>query len=259
MNITDLVYEGARRAILRIGVPLPRLEHCIGTVADVPIEERAATPMHRAFYEANGQPVQKMRNYFGIYDCHLSRFRNTPVRFLEIGVWKGGSLEMWRRYLGPDAVLFGIDKDPACGAYDGKAGQIRIGSQEDPAFLREVVREMGGIDVVNDDGSHVARHQRTSFEVLFPLLSDRGVYICEDTHTAYWRGWPGGGYRRRTSFVEYAKRIVDDLHAESHGRRQTLERADRLVSGVHFYNGIVVFEKEPQPPLKHLLSGTASS
>ncbi len=45
---------------------------------------------------------------------------------------------------------------------------------------------MGGVDVVLDDGSHIATLQRISFEALFPMLPDGGLYIIEDTHTAYW-------------------------------------------------------------------------
>ena len=85
-------------------------------------------------------------------------------------------------------VIFGIDVDPKCAAFDGTA-VVRIGSQDDPKFLRDVAAEMKGIDVVLDDGSHVGRHQRASFDVLFPLLSDGGIYIIEDVCTSYWPHW----------------------------------------------------------------------
>ena len=96
---------------------------------------------------------------------------------LEIGVAQGGSLALWRKFLGDEAVIFGIDIDPKCAAFDGSGGRVRIGSQDDPKFLRDVAAEMKGIDVVLDDGSHIGRHQRASFDVLFPLLSDGGIYI----------------------------------------------------------------------------------
>ena len=40
---------------------------------------------------------------------------------LEIGVHKGGSLDMWRKLLEPQAIIFGIDIDPTCAKFDGKA------------------------------------------------------------------------------------------------------------------------------------------
>jgi len=255
MSPSDRIYEKLARIGRKVGYDLKGISD-IGTfegdLRDIPPEERTATPMHRAFYENNGALVHKWRNYLQHYHDHLSRFIGTPVRILEIGVSKGGSLQMWRRYFGPKAILFGIDIDPACKQYDGHAGRVRIGSQADPAFLDSVVTEMGGVDVVIDDGSHVASHQRTSFDVLFPKVSENGVYICEDTHTAYWRGLFEGGYGRRTNFLEVAKRLIDDIHGEFHGKSLSVEHADRTIKGIHFYNSMVVIEKAPQPPSVHL-------
>jgi hypothetical protein len=220
-------------------------------IDDIPASERVSTPMHRAFYENTGTVVHKWRGYLQIYDRHFSRFRNSRVRILEIGVSRGGSLQMWRDYFGGEAVIFGIDVDRKCAQYDGVAGQVRIGSQDDPAFLESVVSEMGGVDIIIDDGSHIGRHQRVSFEVLFPLLDNNGIYLREDTHAAYWPGQYEGGYRRKTTFIEFAKRIIDDIHAEFHRHKTTFKHANRI-GGIHFYNSIIVFEKAPQNPSSHL-------
>ena len=214
-----------------------------GSISDVPAGERCLTPAHEAFY-TSPKTINKWRHYFTIYDRHLAKFRNKPARILEIGVFKGGSLLMWRRYFGEEAIIFGIDIDPACAEHDGDGGQVRIGSQDDPQFLRSVVAEMGGIDVVLNDGSHVAHHQLASFSTLFPMLDAHGLYICEDTHTAYWSDW-GGGYRRPDTFIEFAKQMIDDLHAQFHDHGGSIVDA-KSVASVHFYNSVVVIEKDPQ-------------
>jgi hypothetical protein len=90
------------------------------------------------------QLVHKWHHYLPIYDRYFNPWRSKPVRFLELGVSKGGSLSMWRRYFGKDAIIFGIDTDEDCRTYDGIDGQVRIGSQADPDFLASVVEEMGG-------------------------------------------------------------------------------------------------------------------
>ncbi|HYI39434.1 MAG TPA: class I SAM-dependent methyltransferase [Allosphingosinicella sp.] len=159
---------------------------------------------------------------------------------LEIGVSKGGSLAMWRSYFGPRATIYGIDVNPDCAGYVDGPNQVRIGSQDDPDFLRRVVKEMGGIDVVLDDGSHVARHQQTSFETLFPLLNERGLYAIEDLHTAYWPNY-GGGYGRQGSAIELLKRSVDDIHHWYHPHPPAAGGAD--VAAVHFHDSIAVVEK----------------
>jgi hypothetical protein len=61
---------------------------------------------------------------------------------LKIGVSKGGSLALWRKFLGPEAVIFGIDIDPSWAAFDGEFARVRIGSQDDPQFLRSVATEI---------------------------------------------------------------------------------------------------------------------
>ena len=113
---------------------------------------------------------------------------------------------------------------------------------------------MGGVDVIIDDGSHVASHQRVSFETLFPLLDANGIYICEDTCYAYRREYEGG-YRRKSNFLEIAKKIVDDIHGDFHGHALSVKDAARTIKGIHFYNSMVVIEKAPQPYPTHIVVG----
>lgn len=122
----------------------------------------------------SGAAVHKWHHYIPLYDRYFSAWRGTAVRFLEIGVNRGGSLQMWRRYFGEAASIFGIDINPKCAQYDGLAGQVRIGSQADGAFLESVVDEMGGIDIVLDDGSHQMAHVRETLVRLFPMLENGG-------------------------------------------------------------------------------------
>jgi hypothetical protein len=51
--------------------------------------------------------VTKWRHYFEIYERHFAQYRGHPVRLVEFGVWHGGSLQLWRKYLGPAAHIVG--------------------------------------------------------------------------------------------------------------------------------------------------------
>ncbi len=201
-----------------------------------------------------GTAVHKWHHYIPLYDRYFAAFRGKPVRFLEIGVFKGGSLQMWRRYLGEEAVIFGIDIDPACAAFDGQAGQVRIGSQDDPKFLAAVVEEMGGVDAVLDDGSHVMTHVRTSLRELFPSLAAGGVYMIEDLHTAYWKAY-GGAFGRRRNFFFDLLPLIDDMHRPYHGQPEQMRGIGGAVSGVHVHDSIVVLEKGPVHPPVHSVVG----
>ena len=257
MTLSDKLYNKTQLLKRRLGIRGPQRYDIEGLLnPDIPPEEKTRSPVHEAFYSNTGSLVHKWQHYLPIYDRHLSRYRGTRVRFLEIGVFRGGSLRMWRKYFGDQATLFGIDVDPRCRRYDGESGSVRIGSQADAEFLRRVVDEMGGVDVVLDDGSHIANHQNASFDVLFPLVSPQGTYLCEDTHTAYWRGGYEGGYRRRSTFIERCKLLIDDIHAEFHDKPSSVPDAHRSISGIHFYNSIIAIEKAPQSPSRSIKIGT---
>ena len=187
-------------------------------------------------------------------DRYFARYRGTKVRFLEIGVNNGGSLQMWRRYFGDDAVLCGIDINKDCAQYDGQSGMVRIGSQDDPDFLNSVVDEMGGIDLVLDDGSHVSAHIRKSLEVLYPRLSEGGLYMIEDLHCSYWSDF-GGGYQTRDSFMSDVKQIVDDMHHWYHTEGEKTAATAGHVAGLHVYDSIVVLEKRKVAPPRHTQVG----
>ncbi len=207
------------------------------------------------FWNNKGPVVHKWIHYLPIYERHLAQYRGSSVRFLEIGVSKGGSLQMWREYFGPDATIFGVDIDPTCSKFDGIAGQVRIGSQDDASFLASVVDEMGGVDVILDDGSHDSRHIRASLAALYPRLENGGLYMIEDLNCAYWPLW-SGGYRRRISFMTDIKQMIDDMHHWYHGRGQGIAATADALSAMHIYDSIVVLEKRLVERPSHIEVGS---
>lgn len=218
--------------------------------------------------QSQGNPFTKWWHYFPIYDNVLGdvadRSRRglleSPLRVLEIGVWKGGSLELWRQYFGEQAIIYGVDVDIGCASLPVTAASIRIGSQADEEFLRSVVREMGGVDIVVDDGSHVSEHVIKSLRTLFPLLSDGGYYIIEDLCTSYWPKW-GGGLRRKGSSIEFLKTLVDVLH-ETWFQVPPMSDQSGIGHGdlfsLQFYNSIAILSKQATDEPKLFLGGNHS-
>ena len=187
--------------------------------------------------------------YHRYYKDILSEFREKDgVRILEIGVEHGRSLITWAKYFvnsasdGIQGVVFGHDGDvlqsvcqkenfPGC-----QKIKLFSGDQSDVRFLGELVRNgakldperpvsptewiEGGWDVVIDDGSHLPRHQLTSFASLFPFVRPGGVYIVEDIETSYFDATfaeiygykikkAGIGRPPPGNFVEKMKQLVD--------------------------------------------------
>lgn len=188
--------------------------------------------------------IRKWQHYIPLYDLYFSNLLESKkqIRFLEIGVSDGGSLQMWRKWFGEDAVIFGIDIDPSCEKLNGISGQVRIGSQDNKEFLDSVIDEMGGVDIILDDGSHHMDHVSKTLRYLFPRLSDGGVYMIEDLHTAYWRQY-GGGYKTQKNFYGFLMNIVDDMHHWWHGEKMHAPEISKICPSIHIHDSVVVLEK----------------
>jgi hypothetical protein len=129
-----------------------------------------------------GKHLSKWTWYIPAYERHFSKLKNQSNTFLEIGVWQGGSLELWRNYFGPLTKVIGIDIDSNCAHLATQGTNIRIGSQSDTTFLQSIVNEFGVPDIILDDGSHKAKDIIASFDFFYPLMPKNGVYFIEDVH-----------------------------------------------------------------------------
>lgn len=212
-----------------------------------------------AFFTANraGKPLDKWIHYLPIYERHLSQYRNTPSRVLEIGVYRGGGLELLRHFLGPEARIVGIDIDEAARHAVGELYPVELGDQADPEFLRGVADKHGPFDIVIDDGGHSMRQQIVSVETLFPVLNAGGTYIVEDCHTSYWPEY-GDPELGAQTFIEWLKDRTDDLHAFHHSQVEHLtEPWQASLSGIHVYDSVAILDKHLRWAPFSEMSGTA--
>jgi cephalosporin hydroxylase len=205
-----------------------------------------ANPLAEYFRNNPGRLIDKWHHYFEIYHRHFAAFRGRSPVVVEIGVYHGGSLEMWRHYFGRGARIVGIDLDPRCRLFEGDSVSVMIGDQADRKFLSQVRARYPHVDIVIDDGGHTMAQQITSFEELYPHIQPHGVYLCEDLHTSYYPPY-GGGYRRDGTFIQYATRLVDQLHAwySTEPDRFRIDEITRSTHGLHFYDSVLVVEKRP--------------
>jgi len=210
----------------------------------------------KKYFDSNtNRIIHKWEHYFEIYDRHFSAYRDKEIVILEIGVFQGGSLQMWKNYFGPKAKIYGIDIDPACKKYEEENIEIFIGSQSDKNFLAAIKTKMPKIDILIDDGGHTMNQITTSFIGLFDHVKENGIYAIEDLHTSYWIDY-GGGYKRRGSFNEFSKSLVDSLHAW-HSRQSSfkIDKYTKTVHSLHYYDSITIIEKRTMKAPVSLSSG----
>jgi SAM-dependent methyltransferase len=192
-------------------------------------------------------------HYTDNYERYFGSLRHEPVRLLELGVKKGGSLLMWRDYF-ENGTIAGLDIEPAHVA--DTTGRIKVfqGMQHDHGLLDKVAQECApdGFDIVIDDCSHIGVLARESFWHLFDNhLKPGGWYVIEDWGTGYWESWvDGASYRaQRKTFsplLYRATRVAE--------RSRSLPLVGRIFSPVkralitmqfaHHDYGMVGFVKE---------------
>ena len=195
------------------------------------------------FTNNKGLIVHKWHHYIPIYNDYFSQFKDKKIKFLEIGVGKGGSLKMWRKFFGKNAIIFGIDINPECKEFSSKTEEVRIGSQIDKKFLKSVIEEMGGVDIILDDGSHHMDHIPETLKFLYPYLNYNGIYMIEDLHSSYWKKY-GGGYKSKKNFFNFIKDLTDDIHHWYHSKNIKYPMISKDCSGIFVHDSIVVLKKD---------------
>ena len=231
-------------------------------VIDFFVSLGGGNPLEYYFLNHRGRRIDKWQHYFEVYHRHFERFRGRRPVVLEIGVWHGGSLQMWKKYFGAGARIIGVDIDERCKAFAEDSVEVVIGDQADRALHAELRRRYPHVDIVIDDGGHKMDQQIVTFEELYPHVQPNGVYLCEDLHTSYMPSY-GGGLRKEGTFIERAKSLVDGLHGWYAGDPvvdPALKTSDftRSAHSLHFYDSIVVIEKRPTAPPKALRVGAPS-
>ena len=214
-----------------------------------PSPEDEVNPLAEWFVAHQGRRVFKWMHYLDIYHRHFSRFRGRSPVVLEIGIFDGGSLDMWRDYFGPGCRIYGVDVDERCRAFAGPDTSIIIGDQGDRDFLKRLRQEIGQVDILIDDGGHHMHQQIATFEELYSMVADDGIYLCEDMHTSYWAEF-GGAYRKPGTFVEYSKALIDQLNAwHAKGPAEfAVDDFTRSAYAMHYYDSMLVIDKKSMSP-----------
>jgi SAM-dependent methyltransferase len=195
--------------------------------------------------------------YLRIYDRFFEALIDRPVRLLEIGVFRGGSLRLWRDYF-PKGIVAGLDLEPIADIQDEERLRIYQGRQEDMVLLSRIAAEVApdGFDIIIDDASHIAAPTRKCFWHLFDHhLKSGGLFVIEDWGTGYWRRWPDGrawraGKPHYAGMVGFIKELVDEQAAHDVTREwydEPPKRSSRFES-ICLFPSIAIVTRTALPP-----------
>ncbi len=202
-------------------------------------------------WKSSPEPSLKITTYFPVYARLFEHLRGTDCVFIETGVLDGGSLFMWRAFLGPRARIVGVDLNPAAARWRDAGFEIEIGDQGDPLFWRELLARVGAFDVLLDDGGHQSFQQIVTVEEALRVAKKSCLIVVEDTATSFMTDFRRHGAH---SFLSYCKAATDCLVARQFGtfenrfprsRNQASLDLFQHVFGIQFFNGIVAFQVDP--------------
>ena len=121
-----------------------------------------------------GSDKVSTHNYGSFYDDLFQRLK--PQALLEIGVYRGQSLQAWRAAGVP--VVVGVDRD----VNQNRSG-MPVLYAEMPHQAEVIARRMQMFDLIIDDGSHLYYDYIATADVLLQRLRPGGVYVIEDIQT----------------------------------------------------------------------------
>lgn len=171
--------------------------------------------MNKIFNKYNTDKNEYGHNYIRYYEKIIPLIKNP--KYLEIGVQNGDSVKAFREYFEKETIIVGLDINNDSKKYEDKNNNlhIEIGDGTDNIFLENIIKKYGTFNIILDDGSHTNRDVIKTFESLFPLLDNNGIYIIEDTITYkskrhFIKGYPNH-LEYFTKFIPYLNQwCIDD-------------------------------------------------
>ena len=154
--------------------------------------------------------------YIQKYESYFEKIRDEKLKILEIGIADGKSLLTWSDYF-KNSIIIGIDIHKINIVeknLDRNNIEVYQGSQGDQSFIEELISKYTEFDIIIDDGSHLSKDVKKSFELLFPALKDNGLYIVEDMQTSYNHFFGGNPFdlKYSNSHMNFFKNLTDRLN-----------------------------------------------
>lgn len=185
------------------------------------------------------------------YQFHFSSLRKKKLNIFEIGVGGydrpnrgGASLRMWKKYF-PNSMIYSIDIYDKSKIQEKKI-KIFKGSQVDFSFMDVVLDEIGVIDILIDDGSHINEHVIETFKYMFPRISKTGIYVIEDTQTSYWENYGGNSkeLELKSTIMGYFKSLIDGLNYDEIVEPDfDKDYFTKNIKSLHFYHNLIFIYK----------------
>ena len=181
-----------------------------------------------------------LHNYLNTYDDLFGKFRDKEISMLEIGAWKGYSLNLWWHCF-PKADITGTDIrtdiwHEGTADTDERVHLVKCNSTD----KQDMDNNFKGrkFDIIIDDGGHEPHEQIETFNNAIDLLAEGGVYVVEDVYVAKFDLYIRDYNKNNEKSISFPKDLFD-----YEGKGLTCKQVDlRNVEG-RFDDFLIVFKK----------------
>ena len=209
----------------------------------------------------SGKVSHKWTSYLNVYEDKLRHYQKLPIKFCEIGIMNGGSLEIFSKYFSSAELILGCDIDPKCKKLHFGEPNVKfvVGDVNNEKIKHQIIQH-SKFDIIIDDGSHQSDDIIKTFCNYFKHLKHEGVYIIEDLHCSYQREYKGGLFFPISS-INFFKKLVDIINYEHWGiekKKEWLLRGfvenykiniDNIeleqINSIEFINSLCFIKKKP--------------
>lgn len=144
--------------------------------------------------------------YTAPYSLFFEPLKHKPIKFAEVGVFRGASLVAWRNFF-TRARIYGYDNDVANLEYIRNLGMPNVvldtidasQVQNIQEKLTQATQDGELFDVIIDDASHDPADQCAMIRSVLPFLKQGGLFIIEDI----FRDRPNDPYEQAFAEVQH--------------------------------------------------------
>lgn len=140
----------------------------------------------RSLHDFSGKTDKSYAHqYIHVYEALFEPIRETTKLVLELGIFDGGSLLMWRDYF-HNAQIFGMDINDHCPEVHNTERITPIFTDAYHSSGVDAISSYGKFDVIVDDGPHSLESQCFAVANYSHILSPNGILVVEDIPRPEW-------------------------------------------------------------------------
>jgi len=133
-----------------------------------------------------------VHTYLDLYQRLLEPKRETAKNVLEIGIYRGGSINLWNKFF-TNAIVYGLDINgvgpvmcPEIINNDKIVLHAYDNAYDEEFFKKTFLDTNIKLDMMLDDGPHSLESMQTFIRLYSQVMTDDGILIIEDVQSMNW-------------------------------------------------------------------------